>query len=227
MEIQIIQQNGQLLVDSREVAEMVGKKHAHLLRDIAVYKDVIDINQNPNLDSANFFIESYYMNDNNQKYSRFLLTRKGCHMVANKMTGEKGVLFTAAYVTKFEEMENKLKGPRVLTAKEQLKASMKLSLETSEEVGVLKEEVAEIKDILKNKMTIDHAKQSVIQSQINIRIGKLWGIEETKQNFSKRKLYSNLHSNLHRAFMVTSYKDVKDSEFDEVLSWVKTWRPLI
>ena len=26
-------------------------------------------------------------------------------MVANKMTGEKGVLFTAAYVTKFEEME--------------------------------------------------------------------------------------------------------------------------
>lgn len=30
-------------------------------------------------------------------------------MVANKMTGEKGVLFTAAYVSKFEEMENKLR----------------------------------------------------------------------------------------------------------------------
>jgi phage antirepressor YoqD-like protein len=29
-------------------------------------------------------------------------------MVANKMTGEKGVLFTAAYVTKFEEMEKAL-----------------------------------------------------------------------------------------------------------------------
>jgi phage regulator Rha-like protein len=30
-------------------------------------------------------------------------------MVANKMTGEKGVLFTAAYVIKFEEMEKTLK----------------------------------------------------------------------------------------------------------------------
>ena len=30
-------------------------------------------------------------------------------MVANKMTGEKGILFTAIYVTKFEEMEKALK----------------------------------------------------------------------------------------------------------------------
>src|SRR5690606_23636378 len=38
--------------------------------------------------------------------------RKGCDMVANKMTGEKGVLFTAAYVTKFEEMERQLMQPQ-------------------------------------------------------------------------------------------------------------------
>ncbi len=30
-------------------------------------------------------------------------------MVANKMTGEKGIIFTAIYVTKFEEMERELK----------------------------------------------------------------------------------------------------------------------
>lgn len=32
-------------------------------------------------------------------------------MVANKMTGAKGVLFTATYVTRFEEMERKLLNP--------------------------------------------------------------------------------------------------------------------
>ncbi|MEC0271900.1 Rha family transcriptional regulator [Peribacillus frigoritolerans] len=225
MEIQVIQQNGLLLVDSREVAEMIEKRHDHLLRDIDGYVTILS--QTPSLGADTFFIESQYISGTGKTYKCYLLTKKGCNMVANKMTGEKGVLFTAAYVTKFEDMENKLKSPRVLTEKEQLKASMKLSLENSEEVGMLKEEVAEIKDTLKNKMTIDHAKQSVLQSQINIRIAKLWDIEETKQNFSKRKLYSKLHSNLHRAFMVTSYKDVKDTEFDEALSWVKTWRPLI
>ncbi|MFP3468412.1 hypothetical protein SB754_23245, partial [Leifsonia sp. SIMBA_070] len=32
-------------------------------------------------------------------------------MVANKLTGEKGVLFTAAYVTKFEEIEQTIQNP--------------------------------------------------------------------------------------------------------------------
>lgn len=34
-------------------------------------------------------------------------------MVANKMTGDKGILFTATYVTRFEEMENELKNQAV------------------------------------------------------------------------------------------------------------------
>jgi len=29
----------------------------------------------------------------------------GCEMIAHKLIGEKGVLFTAAYVAKFNEME--------------------------------------------------------------------------------------------------------------------------
>lgn len=94
-------------IDSREVAEMTGKEHKHLLRDIKGYVKVL--NPSPNLDSANFFIESTYLDANNQSRPCYLLTRKGCDMVANKMTGEKGVLFTAKYVTKFEEMENQLK----------------------------------------------------------------------------------------------------------------------
>ena len=66
--------------------------------------------QNPNLDSANFFLESSYKaDDGSRSYPCYLLTRKGCDMVANKMTGEKGVLFTAAYVDKFYEMEEKLR----------------------------------------------------------------------------------------------------------------------
>ncbi|HUX79106.1 MAG TPA: phage antirepressor KilAC domain-containing protein, partial [Alphaproteobacteria bacterium] len=56
-----------------------------------------------------FIKSSYKVDGNNKTYPCYLLTRKGCDMVANKMTGEKGVLFTATYVTKFEEMENSLK----------------------------------------------------------------------------------------------------------------------
>ncbi|MGN7192847.1 Rha family transcriptional regulator [Bacillus mycoides] len=104
--LSIINQNGKLLVDSRDVAEMVGKQHPHLLRDIKGYIKVMK--DNPKLDSRQFFIHSTYYNSQNKEQPCYLLTRKGCDMVANKLTGEKGVLFTATYVTRFEEMEEQL-----------------------------------------------------------------------------------------------------------------------
>lgn len=92
------------VLDSREVAEMVGKTHAHLCRDIDLYVKVIS--ENPKLDSQNFFIERAYKTDgNNKTYKRYDVTKKGCEMVANKLTGEKGILFTAEYVERFNQME--------------------------------------------------------------------------------------------------------------------------
>lgn len=106
------------VIDSREVAEMIGKQHSHLLRDIKGYKEVID--QNPKLDSAMFFIESSYKNDNNQTYSCYLLTKQGCEMVANKLTGKKGILFTAEYVQAFNKMEEIIQPKLPTTYKEAL-----------------------------------------------------------------------------------------------------------
>ena len=47
--VQILNFEGQSVLDSRDIAEMVGKTHAHLTRDIAGY--IKDISTNPNLDS--------------------------------------------------------------------------------------------------------------------------------------------------------------------------------
>lgn len=108
-QLNVVSLDGQLVTDSRDVAEMIGKEHKNLLRDINGYATIL---QGSNLSSENFFIASNYLNSRNQNQPCFLLTKKGCDMVANKMTGEKGVLFTAAYVTRFEEMEKKLKKPK-------------------------------------------------------------------------------------------------------------------
>lgn len=99
-------EQGQLLVDSREVAAMVGKRHSDLLESIKGY---IGHLTDGKFRSSDFFIKSTYVDTKGETRNCYLLTRKGCDMVANKMTGEKGVLFTAAYVTKFEEMEQQLK----------------------------------------------------------------------------------------------------------------------
>ncbi|GBG94615.1 hypothetical protein LFYK43_10740 [Ligilactobacillus salitolerans] len=93
-----------MTIESREVAKMISKRHDHLVRDIQGY--INDISENPNLGTQDFFIESSYKSEgNNKTYPCYLLTKKGCEFVANKMTGKKGNLFTASYITKFNQME--------------------------------------------------------------------------------------------------------------------------
>lgn len=123
-ELQVINHKGTQAVDSREVAEMVGKEHKNLLRDINGYIETMKNAGNLNggysnggqlkIEPSDFFIESTYTNSQNKEMPCYLLTKKGCDMVANKMTGEKGVLFTAAYVTAFERMREHIETGRPL-----------------------------------------------------------------------------------------------------------------
>lgn len=106
-DLKVVEQNNEFYIDSREVAEMVGKRHTDLLRDIDNYLSVIL--QNAKLRSADFFVASSYTSNNNNMYKCYLLTKKGCDMVANKMTGSKGVLFTAMYVDAFHKMDEHIK----------------------------------------------------------------------------------------------------------------------
>ncbi|KGL45647.1 Rha family transcriptional regulator [Listeriaceae bacterium FSL A5-0209] len=99
--LQVIEKSSTL--NSREVAKMIGKRHDHLVRDIGSY--VSYIGQNPKLGSDDFFIESSYETGTGKSYKCYELTKMGCEMVANKMTGSKGIQFTATYVKRFNELE--------------------------------------------------------------------------------------------------------------------------
>jgi Rha family phage regulatory protein len=90
-------------IDSREVAEMIEMRHTDLLRKIEGYIDALS--QNAKLRSDDYFIESTYTAGTGKAYKCYELTKMGCEMVANKLTGDKGILFTAEYVKRFNEME--------------------------------------------------------------------------------------------------------------------------
>lgn len=90
-------------ISSLEVAEMVGKKHNELLKDIRRYVKQLGEGKIPHTD---FFSESSYVTDQNRKVPCYLVTKKGCEFIAHKMTGTKGTVFTARYINRFHDMEN-------------------------------------------------------------------------------------------------------------------------
>lgn len=92
-------------IDSREVAEMVGKRHPDLKRDIKRYISQLDTCKIAHID---FFIDSTYRDSENREQSCYLVSIKGCEFIAHKLTGQKGTEFTAKYINRFHEMEDKL-----------------------------------------------------------------------------------------------------------------------
>ena len=126
-------------LDSREVAKMVEKDHAHLCRDIKGYIDVIS--ENPKLDSQDYFIpNTYKVEGNNKTYPCYDITKLGCEMIANKLTGKKGIMFTAEYVKRFNEMEEPM------TTMEMVAAQAMAMVEQERKTKQLEIEMAQVKE---------------------------------------------------------------------------------
>ncbi|MBG9772941.1 ORF6C domain-containing protein [Brevibacillus laterosporus] len=217
-QLQVINQNGQLLADSREVAEMVEKRHDHLIRDIEGYVAVLD--QNPNLGTDHFFIESSYTSGTGKRYKCYLLTRKGCDMVANKMTGEKGVLFTAEYVTRFEEMEKQLNGNNVTGLSKELQAIFFLDKKNQE----IERRVTH----LEQTSTIDYGQQLEISNTCRSRVMHIINGHESnayKDKNLRAKIFKAVWRDYKNYFNVESYRNTSPLDYQKAHEYIRTWKP--
>jgi len=104
-DLTLTQKGSNHYIDSREVAELIGKQHGHLMRDIRGYAGTLAKAIQSNFGVNDFFIENSYIDGIGRTLPCYLLSKMGCELVANKLTGEKGILFTAAYVSRFNVME--------------------------------------------------------------------------------------------------------------------------
>jgi Rha family phage regulatory protein len=116
-ELEIFSRDGQLYTDSREVARMIGKRHDHLIRDIDGYAEILGQSKDgfaaPKIGVSDFFVKSSYKDGTGRTLPCYLITKKGCEFVANKLTGEKGICFTAIYVNAFHTMEDQISKPQL------------------------------------------------------------------------------------------------------------------
>ena len=82
---------------------MVEKPHNDLMKSIRGYCKNLNEGE---ISPVEFFVESTYIDSKGEERPCYLCTKKGCDMIANKMTGKKGVIFTAKYTTAFEKMKD-------------------------------------------------------------------------------------------------------------------------
>lgn len=211
---------GRNVTDSREVADRTGKNHAHLMRDIKVY--ISAISTNPKLDSLDFFIESTYKDGKGEIRPCYLLTKQGCEMVANKMTGEKGILFTAEYVQAFNKMEQYI--PQVNMSKE-LQAILMVDNKAEE----LKNNIAEVKTDLedfKDNAPLFNAECKELQALVKkMGVKSLGGKGSAayKNNSIRCKVYQDIQGQLRREFGVNRYEYIKRCQLSQAINIIQEY----
>lgn len=207
---------------SREVAEMVGKDHNKLLRDIREY--IVQLDESK-IGHTDFFTESEYVDKANRKKPCYQVTKKGCEFIAHKLTGVKGTEFTARYINRFHDMEEQIHKPK--SALEMLQLQSQAIFEVNEKVDTVRQELDDFKqDMPLLAVECDRITSAVSKRGIDSLGGK--GSNAYKNNSIRGKVYRDIHRELKRQFGVTTYKAIKRNQCDLAVSIVEEYElPLI
>lgn len=204
----------QKYIDSREVAEMVGKEHKELLRDIRRYCEQLAESK---IALGDFFTESTYQDANNQARPCYLVTKKGCEFIAHKLNGVKGTEFTAKYINRFHEMEDKIQYQF-----QNISTEMKAILMHDEKIMKMDERVTD----LENNTTIDYGQQQALGDVVNrVVIEALGGKGSPAYREISKKVFAECNRDLKHYFNVNARNNVPKKRFDEAVEYVKNWKP--
>lgn len=206
---------------SNEVAEMIGKEHSRLLKDIRTYIKYLGEGK---IDSSDFFINSTYKSEQNKDLPNYLLTKQGCEMVSNKLTGAKGVQFTAKYVSRFNQMETHIKEtqPKLPTdPMEILKLTFEAQEQTNERVEAVEKEVKNIKD--NQKIAADD--YGYISRRVNQRVSEVARGFGKLTNEQRGKLFKDINTGIKQVTGVGSRSQIREKHYEMVVEFIQDWEP--
>ena len=151
-------------LDSREVAEMMGIEHYKLLRKIEGSTDrkgYIQIITEAQMGVSEYFTKTSYKDTSGKENKSYQITKKGCELIAHKITGEKGVIFTLKYIEKFHAMEEQLQ-----------KTTIELQIQELKELTSKAESLMKLSH--KNNLDFNRMIKSVVANKEEEKTLKAW-----------------------------------------------------
>ena len=184
--------DGELVVTSRQVAEDFGKQHQHVTQAIE------------NLISENSLLKSMMMeSEYTTEYKEYLLTRDGFSLLVMGFTGSRALEWKLKYIEAFNKMEQAIKNPYGHLSKE-VQAIFALDHKQQQ----LAVEVKELKDGMPLFNVECKELQALVRKKgIEVLGGK--GSQAYKNNSLRGKVYADIQHELKREFQVTRYEAIK------------------
>jgi Rha family phage regulatory protein len=209
--INIINQEGNLVVSSREVAENFEKEHKHILESIDNL--VLGLAEK----STTLFYETTYIHSQNkQEYREVLMNKDGFTLLAMGFTGKRALEWKLKYIETFNRMASELKESKKLSPMEQLKLQYEVLDEHEERISHLE-----------GSMTVDFGQQNTLQNKAKSKIISILG-GISSHSYKNKSLRSRVFSAIWRDykdyFNVASYRDTARVDFQKALEYIENWQ---
>lgn len=198
---------------SMEVAEMVGKEHKQILKDIRRYTSQLNEGK---ISPVDFWNESVYEDNKGETRPCYNVTKKGCEFIAHKLSGQKGTEFTARYINRFHEMKSQLTGDTQVSS-EQFN-------HLYESVIDLADELRKLKKLVVDKLNDERVARKKINKNANnpYSFCEIAVIEERKKElYGLTAKVAELYSVPHTGILHQMYK-VLEERLDIVLDSYKS-----
>lgn len=185
--INILNQDGQLVVTSRQIAEDFGKRNSHVVEAIENKIESLTA-ENSEVEISKLFIPTTY-NHNGNEYKEYLLTRDGFTFIVMGFTGAKADAWKLKYIEAFNKMEEAIKGqalntselsPELQMFKQIFDTVAKQQLENKQIKEEIKETKEEIKGIREAVTLEPNQWRKDTATLINKIANKLGGFEHIK-----------------------------------------------
>lgn len=220
-ELQVIERSGQRVLLTNQLADSYGTDTKTITRNF-------QRNSNRYIEGKHYFaltgealreFKGSRQFDDSLKFTSvlYLWTEKGAFLHAKSLNTDQAWEVYDRLVESYFE-----KQPKVLSEHEQRIELLKLSLEHEQKFNEVDQRISSLEENIR----IDAFQQTVIQKQIGVRVYNVFE-NFNPNNLDLKKLFPKIHRNLRDAFGVPTYKDIRKKDFDEALSWIKSWRPLI
>jgi len=216
----VFNQDGQLVVSSREIAENFEKEHFNVVRDI----DNLLKGEPLKIEGLKYFIPSTFTHNGNG-YREYLLTRDGFSLLVMGFTGPKSLEWKLKYIQAFNKMEQSLINGQPKLSKE-LQAIFQLDKMTMEVKSRIEKTESRINN-LENDMPLFTVECKELQALVRkVGIKALGGYRSHAycDNSLRGLIYRDIQQQLKREFGVERYEGIKRCQLDTAKTIVNEYR---
>ncbi|AHA70053.1 antirepressor [Bacillus thuringiensis] len=213
----VFESNGEVVTDSLTIAEMFGKEHKNIKRDILeTISKLASLQHNAEVDELgiNFntlkFEPIEYRDNRNRIQEKYILNFDAFMLVTMSYTTQKAMLLKVKYINEFNRMKNYIQSQQQVPTDSM--SILKLTFEALEgQKQELQHIKSDVKDLRENAplfaVECDEISNAVKRHGVALLGGKQ---SNAYQHAGIRgKVYRDIYNQLYREFGVTSHKAIK------------------